>query len=349
MVDLSKIKLLIVRLAGELGFVRMGIAPADIPAGGEHFRRFLAMGYHGTMSFLAREPERRCDVRHMLDVPADAGSVICLAVSYAPAEVKDAAGRIARYARGRDYHRLLRKRCGKLVAELSKTAPGLQARICVDTAPLLERELAAAAGLGWIGRNGCLIDSRFGSYLLLAEIVVNLPLPPDKPVKNRCGSCRACIEACPTGAIQDDGLVDSRRCVSYLTIEHRGSIPESLRGACGRWVFGCDVCQEVCPFNRSVPAGDAELRGPADLAVAPLGKMLRWEWADWDRATRGSSARRAKYEMFLRNAAVAAGNALDPAYRPALENLARHESPIVAEAARWAMKQGFDAGRGADV
>lgn len=342
--DPSEIKSLITSLAGELGFVCAGVAPVEMRSGAERFGRFLKQGYHGTMSFLSREPERRCDVRQMLPESADAGSVICLAASYAPAGDEDASGHIARYARGRDYHRLLRKRCDRLVAELSASLPHLQARICVDTAPLLERELAAAAGLGWIGRSGCLIDSRFGSYLLLAEIVVNLSLPPDKPVKNRCGSCRACVDACPSGAIQDDGLVDARRCVSYLTIEHRGSIPESLRGACGRWVFGCDICQEVCPFNRKAPPGDAELRGPTALALTPLAEMLRWEPADWDRTTRGSSARRATCEMFLRNAAVAAGNSPDRAWRSALEGLARHESPVVADAAQWALKQGFDAG-----
>ncbi|MDY7011487.1 MAG: tRNA epoxyqueuosine(34) reductase QueG [Planctomycetota bacterium] len=358
MVDPSEIKSLIVRLAGELGFARVGVAPVEAHTGAEHFRRFLRRGYHGTMSYLARDPQRRCDVRNLLDEPDKPGSVICLAASYAPAGDEDSSGHIARYARGRDYHRLLRKRCGKIVAELSRIIPGLKARICVDTAPLLERGLAAAAGLGWIGRNGCLIDSRFGSYLLLAEIVVNLPLPANGPVKNRCGSCRACVDACPTGAIQDDGLVDSRRCVSYLTIEHRGSIPESLQRACGQCVFGCDICQEVCPFNRSVPDGDAELRGPAELASAPLGQILRWERADWDRATRGTPARRAKFEMFLRNAAIAAGNlacdstdlaevrqagANERTCLSALEDLARYESPIVAQAARWALKRRFDA------
>ncbi len=348
MVDPSEIKSLIVRLAGELGFVRVGVAPADAPVGDERFRRFLAMGYHGQMSWLAKEPDRRCDVRELLDEPDDGICVICLAASYAPADDADT-GHIARYARGRDYHRLLRKRCRKIVAGLSDTVgENLHARICVDTAPILERDLAAAAGLGWIGRNGCLIDAQYGSYLLLAEIVVNLPLEADGPVKNRCGSCRACVDACPTGAIQDDGLVDSRRCVSYLTIEHREAIPESLRGPCGQWVFGCDICQEVCPYNRGVPPGDAELRGPdfgelsraTDLALATPAEIIRWEWSDWDRATRGSSARRAKYEMFLRNAAIALGNAPDPTSRDALENLARHESPIVAEAATWALKQG---------
>ncbi len=348
MVDPSEIKAMIVRLANESGFVRVGIAPADTPAGGERFGRFLALDYHGQMSWLAKEPQRRCDVRSLLGEPDDGVCVICLAASYAPSGDDAGAGHIARYARGRDYHRVLGKRCRKIVAELSDAVGGnFRARICVDTAPILERELAAAAGLGWIGRNGCLIDAKFGSYLLLAEIVVNLSLPVDGPVKNRCGSCRACLEACPSGAIQDDGMVDSRRCVSYLTIEHRQSIPESLRRPCGQRVFGCDICQEVCPYNRDVPAGDAEIRGPdfgelsraAALASATPAEIIRWEWSDWDRATRGSSARRAKYEMFLRNAAIALGNAPDPADRSALERLARHESPIVAEAATWAIKQ----------
>ena len=258
MADPGALKALIFDRAGELGFVRVGIALAAPSARAERFRRFLALGYHADMAYLARDPSRRCDAGSALD---GAVSVICLAISYAPAPGDDPDDAVARYARGRDYHRVLRGRCRRLVAELRKAQPDVRARICVDTAPLLERDLAAAAGLGWIGRNGCLIDHRLGSYLLLGEILTNLPLPPDQPAKARCGSCRACIDACLTGAITEFGLVDSRRCISYLTIEHRGQIPPQLRAAMGRRIFGCDLCQEVCPFNRRAAAGDAELRG----------------------------------------------------------------------------------------
>jgi len=334
--DPRELKALVHRLAGELGFVRVGVAPADVSPRGARFREFLRRGYHAEMSYLARRPEARCDVRRRL---AGAASVICLAASYAPGPEDRATAHVARYARGRDYHRLLRKRCRALVTELTVAEPALRARICVDTAPVLERGLAAAAGLGWIGRNGCLIHPRLGSWLLLAEIVVNMPMPPDAPLRARCGSCRACVEACPTGAIGQDGLVDCRLCLSYLTIEHRGPIPESLRPAMGARVLGCDVCQEVCPFNRHAPAGDADLRGPSEMARTPLAEMLVWTERDWDRATRGSAGRRASWVMLLRNAAIAAGNTGGRGVGPPLARLAEHRSSLVAEAARWALRR----------
>ena len=312
MTDPAEIKSLAMRLARELGFVRAGVADAARSPRAGRFRRFLELGYHARMAYLARGSGVRADPSSLLP---GAASVICLAASYAPLNDDGASGHVARYARGRDYHRLLRRRCRKLLAELTAAEPDLHGRVCVDTAPILERDLAAAAGLGWIGRNGCLIDRRHGSYLLLAEVIIDVPLEPDAPQPSRCGSCRACIDACPTGAIDPDGLVDSRRCVSYLTIEHRGEIPPELRRGCGKWVFGCDVCQQVCPHNRpgSVPPGDAVLIGPSELAQATPAAVLKWTQGDWDRLTRGSAARRASWKMFLRNASVAAANAADPA------------------------------------
>ncbi len=334
--DPAELKSVVLRLAGKLGFCRAGIAPAGVAAHAARFRHFLERGYHGDMAWLDRDPDRRCDVRNLLP---GAASVICLACSYAPDPADAPTETIARYARGRDYHAVLTGRCRQLAGELETLAPGTASRICVDTAPVLERELAASAGLGWIGRNGCLIDPHCGSYLLLAEIVTSLPLPPDDPLSGQCGSCRACVEACPTAAIRQDALVDARRCVSYLTIEHRRNIPEPLCRAIGRRVFGCDACQRVCPYNRRAPAGDEELRGPNELATATVTDMLLWTGGDWDRMTRGTSARRAKYEMFLRNAAVAAGNGADPAARAALAHLARHPAAMVADAARWALRR----------
>ncbi len=334
MADAAELKSLVLRLAGELGFVRAGVAAAAVSDRADRFGRFIDEGLHAGMTYLARDVSARCDPTRLLE---GAASVICLAASYAPAD--DPPSAIARYARGRDYHRLLRKRCRKLADALAQAAGGARTKVCVDTSPLLERDLAAAAGLGWIGRNGCLIDAECGSYLLLAEIVTDLPLAPDEPVANGCGPCRACIDACPTGAIRAGGLVDSRRCASYLTIEHRGEIPPEFAGGCGRWVLGCDACQEVCPYNRQkgLPSGDAELRGPSQLARTPAAAMLDWTADDWDQLTRGSAARRAKLAMFLRNAAIAAGAAGDRSALPALERLAGHESAAVAAAARWAI------------
>ena len=336
MSDPAELKALILHLAEKLGFAAAGIAPAAPAAHAGRFRRFLALGCQADMAWLSREPDRRCDVRSLL---AGATSVICLACSYAPPADQDPASHVVRYARGQDYHKVLTKRCRELAANLAKVAPDMTYRICVDTAPLLERELAAAAGLGWIGRNGCLIHPHFGSYLLLAEIVTSLPLPPDEPQARRCGSCRACLDACPTAAFTEDGLVDARRCLSYLTLEHRRDIPEQFRRPMGQRVFGCDACQQACPFNRRCPPGDTQLRGPSELATTPLMEMLLWTHADWDRLTRGTAARRAKFEIFLRNAALAAGNGDVDRARPALERLSRHASPVVAQAAQWALRQ----------
>jgi len=341
MSDPAELKAIVLRLAREQGFAAAGVAPAEESPRAERFMEFLRRGCHADMTYLARNPKARCDPRSLLE---GAAAVICLAASYAPAG--ECTSGVARYARGRDYHRVLAGRCRKIVAGLASVEPSLRARVCVDTSPLLERHLATSAGLGWIGRNGCLIDERLGSYLLLAEIVVNLPLPADSPAPARCWACRACMDACPTGAIGPDGLVDSRRCVSYLTIECRGSIPEELRLACGERLFGCDVCQEVCPWNRPqrLAAGDAELLGPTQVAFATAADVLAWSRDDWDRATRGSAARRARWEMFLRNAAVAAGNAGEGSVRPVLARLCGHPSDVVREAAQWALRR-LDAGR----
>ena len=254
---------------------------------------------------------------------------------------------VARYARGRDYHTVLKKRCLRLMDRLREHVPGFEGRAFVDSAPVMERSLAARAALGWIGRNGCLIVPGRGSYVLLCEIVCNLPLAVRRdegpaalesngPLAPECGDCDACVKACPTGAIQGDGLVDARRCISYLTIECRGEIPAEHRPRMGGSLFGCDRCQEACPHNRLLPPGDAELapsRPP--LGGATPADILRWERDDWDRATRGSACRRATWEMFLRNAAVAAGNSRDPSLVPLLADLARRQ-PGLRDVCDWA-------------
>ncbi len=231
----------------------------------------------------------------------------------------------ALYARGRDYHRLLKKRCGQLLDAIRQLAPAMAAKICVDTAAINERSLAARAGLGWIGRNGCLITRPYGSFIFLAEIVTDLDLPCDQPARSRCGRCRRCLDACPTGALQPDGLIDCRRCISYLTIEHRGKIdlvsqpseavsaqagepvpPNALAKRIGGRIFGCDACQLACPWNRRHARGWEEFATPRHAALPSPQEILRWRPEDWDAFTRGSAMRRATYEMFLRNAAIAA-------------------------------------------
>lgn len=341
--------------AQELGFGCAGIAPAEALGGQDYFAQFIGQGFHADMDWLARDWPRRLEPKNLLP---GAHSVICLGMSYAPGPegpcpdngchgqaavgpghaLTPEGGQVALYARGKDYHRLLKNRCRKLLAGLSDVAPGITAKICVDIAPISDRALAHRAGLGWIGRNGCLLNRTHGSYLLLAEIVTDLELPCDSPQVSHCGHCRRCIDACPTAALGEQGLVDCRRCLSYLTIEHRRTIPPDLRPYV-RQLFGCDLCQGACPWNRRAKAGQSELVSPSVLANVGPRDVLSWSEGDWDVLTRGSSARRATYEVWLRNAALVVGNARDAACRPALERLAKSSLPVAAEAAAWALER----------
>lgn len=294
-------------LALEAGFACVGVAPATEAPHGERLDQWLARGWHAGMGYMARNVEKR--KRPDLLVPG-ARSVICLAAAYAPRE-EDTGGQyfIARYARARDYHKVLKKRCRRLMDRIREIAPEFAGRAFVDSAPVAERSLAAAAGLGWIGLNGCLIVPGLGSYVVLCEIVCNLPLVPGGPIAPQCGDCDACTAACPTGALGDEGLVDCRKCISYLTIEHRGEIEPQYREKIGNRLFGCDTCQEVCPHNRGVPPGDAELTSKGKpLDGAGLVEILAWREDQWDAATGGSPLRRADYEALLRNARIVAGN-----------------------------------------
>jgi len=321
-------------LALEAGFARTGVAPAGAVGGFDRFRVWLAEGLHADMAYLARGAELRARPDRLVE---GARSVLCLAAAYAPADDDPPAGpRVARYARGRDYHRLLKRRCQALIGRLRRLVPSFRGRAFVDSAPVMERSLAAAAGVGWIGRNGCLIVPSLGSYVLLCEVVSDLPLCPDAPLAPACGDCDACLGACPTGALRRDGLVDCRLCASYLTIERRGAIDERHRAGMGERLFGCDACQEACPHNRGVPAGEQAFRGPA--APAPLGEVLAWTQADWDAATRGRATRRATCEMFLRNACIAAGNGSDAGLVGPLRRLAER-APHLADVAGWAARR----------
>jgi len=320
-------------LAIEAGFARVGVAGAGEVRGRRTFRRWLAAGHNARMDYLARHVEKRFRPDLLL---AGARSVICLAVSYAPAASPPRrAGFVSRYARGRDYHDVLKRRCQRLMRSIGRIGPDFVGRAFVDTAPVAERSLAAAAGLGWIGRNGCLLCPGLGGYIVLAEIVCNLPLVPDAPLEAGCGDCHACIDACPAGALLGDGLMDARRCLSYLSIEHRGRVePESWPLWGGR-LFGCDRCQEICPHNRGVPAGDAELLA-AGAEPPSIADVLNWRPGDWDAATRGSATRRATFEMFLRNAIIAAGNSSDASLLDVLRAL-RQRHPQFRDILDWAI------------
>jgi len=323
-------------LALEAGFARAGIAAAGEVADGEIFRQWLARGHHGSMRYLARNVEKRLRPDRL--VPG-ARSVVSLAAAYAPQKVPGTSF-VARYARGRDYHKVLRGRCRRVMDGIRRIAPGFEGRAFVDSAPVLERSLARAAGVGWIGRNRCLVVPGLGSYVFLCEIICNLPLRPDAPLEPRCEDCDACLRACPTGALSAAGL-DARRCISYLTVEHAGRIAAELRGLMGRRLVGCDACQDACPHNRGVPPGDAALRADRPvLGGAGLADVLGWDEADWDAATRGTAGRRASLDMFLRNAVIAAGNSAGtdqaPGLAAALRGLLRRRADL-REVIDWAI------------
>ncbi|MEN6664566.1 MAG: tRNA epoxyqueuosine(34) reductase QueG [Phycisphaerae bacterium] len=320
-------------MALEMGFARVGIAALGPDPRGATFAAWLAGGNHADMTWLQRHRTLR---QNPSAIAPWARSAICLAVPYAPSEPLDSP--IARYARGRDYHRVLRGRGDKLIKAIAAIAPGFQGRIFVDACPLSERGLAAAAGVGWIGRNGCLIVPGVGSYVVLCEIVCSLPLPPDEPLAGHCGRCGACVKACPARAIGEGGLVDCRRCLSYHTTENRGEIPEALRPQLGRQVLGCDACQEACPHNRDIPPGDAELTTPRAIAAASLEDILQWTHGQWDAVTRGSAARRASCEMFIRNAIIAAANSRRRELTTCIRAAAQ-AWPGQAALAQWAMQR----------
>ncbi len=333
--DADRIKALAVRRAKELGFVAAGVAAAGRAPHAEALEQWLAEGRHASMDYMARHVAKRCDVR--VEWPW-AKSVLCLASSYAVDEADSPPSALARYARARDYHKVLKRRCHQLADDLTQISPGFKARACVDTAPILERDWAAAAGIGWVGANGCLIHPEWGSYLLLAEIVVSIKLPADEPLADQCGDCRLCIDACPNGALTAPRMLDSRRCNSWATIENRGDLDGDAFDTRGS-VFGCDLCQEACPHNRNVTGGvDRQLVARRPIAEVDPATILGWSQADWDAATRGSATRRASYEMFLRNAAVAVGRGEASAeVVEQLRRLAEHPAPIVRHASLWAL------------
>lgn len=248
---------------------------------------------------------------------------------------------VARYAVGRDYHKVLRQRLRKLARFIEEQVGSFGYRVFVDSGPVLEKPLAQNAGLGWIGKHTNLINTKAGSWFFLGELFTDLPLPVDQPAQDHCGTCTSCIDICPTRAIVAPYVLDARRCISYLTIELRGSIPEEFRTAIGNRIFGCDDCQMVCPWNKFArPSSEADFVPRHELDSASLVALFRWNEADWSTATEGSALRRAGFEGWLRNLAVALGNApTDPGILEALQARADHPSPVVREHVRWALRQ----------
>lgn len=332
--------------AHALGFELAGIAPAAPADGFARLHDWLARGFAGTMDYMGRHEEAR---RHPTSVLPLVRSVVMVAMNYLPLSSAPTAsarparlnGRIARYARGADYHDVLRGKLNQLLAWLQREVPGTEGRGVVDTAPLLERDFARRAGLGWFGKNTMLIHKKLGSYFFLGALLLDLELQADAPfAANHCGSCRACLDACPTKAFPAPGVLDARLCISYLTIELRGPIPAELREPMGDWIFGCDICQEVCPWNRKAPAGqEAALQPRPDLEALDLVEILGLSEVDFRRRFKDTALYRSKRRGLLRNAAIALGNQGDAAALPALEKALADTEPLVREAAAWAITE----------
>ncbi len=336
-------------LARGCGFELAGVAPAFPVPDAEVYADWVQRGLAGEMGYLTdHRGDIRQDPRRLLE---SVRSIVCVGKYYGGPEPQtrefDDSGRawISRYAWGDDYHDVLRRGLERLAAKLTEVAGPFEWRACVDTAPILERSYARRAGLGWIGKNACLINEQRGSWFFLGELLVSLDLAADAPPPNRCGTCTRCIEACPTQAIVPHGdcwEVDARLCISYFTIELRGDIPEGAQAGLGSHIFGCDICQDVCPWNGR--AGERGLNEPAPefrprIVAPPLEQMARLTEQEFRGLFGGSPVTRAKYSGFLRNVAIAMGNSGDPALEAPLGRLAAHEDASVARHARRALQR----------
>jgi epoxyqueuosine reductase len=327
----------------ELGFDAVRIAAADLPGADETLAAWLAAGHHGEMDYMAAHGTKRSRPQELLP---GTRSIILVRMNYRP----EAAGAeenlrdgtrayVSRYALGRDYHKVMRQRLQKLAERMtSEIGPGGY-RVFVDSAPVMEVELATQAGLGWRGKHTLLLDRQAGSWFFLGEIYTDLPLPADPPVSDHCGTCRACIDACPTAAITAPYRLDARRCISYLTIELKGSIPEEFRPAMGNRIYGCDDCQLCCPWNRDVPATRERDFAPRHgLDTATLVELFLMEKSAVAARLQGSAIGRIGIERWRRNLAVALGNApTSPEVIAALESRLEDESALVREHVRWAL------------
>jgi epoxyqueuosine reductase len=334
------VKAVISQRARQLGFDDCRFTTASPPDHAAEFQRWLQAGLHGQMDYLARNAYKRIAPSEVL---AEAKTIVTLAASYTTTEAGQppqpaANGEIARYARYGDYHKVLGERLKDLTAFISSLDSGARSLWYVDTGPILERDLAERAGLGFIGKHTNLISRKLGNWIFLAEIITTLELEPDAPEKNRCGSCSRCIEACPTAAITAPFQLDARRCISYLTIELKGAIPEELRPMIGNRIYGCDDCLAVCPWNRFAREG-AMMRPHyrPDLAAPDLFDLLSLDEAGFERRFAGTPMRRVKRRGLLRNVCVALGNCGDDSALPALGRAAADAEPLVAEHARWAI------------
>jgi epoxyqueuosine reductase len=329
-----------------LGFTGVGVANIELKDDETFFLEWLRAGFQGEMHYMSRHGVKRSRPQELIP-----GTVSCISVriDYWPAAAADAAeiladgtrAYVSRYALGRDYHKVLRARLQKLASRIEVAVGPFGYRVFTDSAPVLEKALARNAGLGWIGKHTNLIDRNAGSYFFLGEIYLNLALPPDAPASAHCGTCSACIPACPTGAIVGPYRLDARRCISYLTIELAGSIPVEFRRAMGNRIYGCDDCQIACPWNKFArPTAEKEFAVRHGLDHAQLTELFAWSEAEFLERTRGSAIRRIGHERWLRNIAVALGNApSSPGLIAALKARVQHPSAVVREHVQWALDQ----------
>lgn len=328
-------------LAQALGFSFVGFTGPELPdSDRHHLAQWLDKKRHGGMAYMDRPGIDRCHARTVLP---SARSVVMVALDYSPNhQIPENNGQaaISCYAQGPDYHVIIKDRLKLLATQLKALKPELEARPFVDTAPLVERAFAREAGLGWIGKNACLLAKGRGSYFFLAGLALNIELPANDASSAHCGSCRACLDACPTGALLSPYELDARLCISYLTIEHRGAWPEHLREAVGPHVFGCDICQAVCPWNRFSEPAEATVFGQQPhFQPGPLTALFEAAMQSFKGLTRNTAATRAGKKGLLRNIATAMGNAALPEFKEPLERLMKYEDDGVQEHARWARER----------
>ena len=326
----------------ELGFQAVGIAEAGLSAAEPRLLDWLAQGWHGEMEYMARHGALRARPAELM--PGTLRVISCrmdyLTDQKDTIELDGEKAVVARYARGRDYHKVLRSRLQKLCDRIEAEIGAFGYRVFSDSAPVMEVELAARAGIGWRGKHTLLLD-RTGSWFFLGEIYTSLALPPDAPIRDHCGSCEKCIDICPTQAIRGPYKLDARRCISYLTIEHKSAIPEELRPLIGNRVYGCDDCQAVCPWNGFArPTGEKDFEARNGLDRATLVELFSWSEREFQERLQGSPIRRIGYERWLRNLAVGLGNAPStPAVVAALQSRRGYPSPLVREHIEWALKR----------
>jgi len=344
-IDFNHLAVQIKQWGRELGFQKVGIADTDLSEAERHLDAWLDSGYHGDMAYMHRHGRKRT---RPADLVPDTLRIVSVRMDYRPGEPDPAAiledptrAFLSRYALGRDYHKVLRDRLQKLATRIEAVTGPFGYRAFVDSAPVMEKAIAEKAGLGWIGKHSNLLDREAGSWFFLGELYTDLPLPVDTPVEPHCGSCAACIDCCPTRAIVAPFQVDARRCISYLTIELHGTIPIDLRPLIGNRIYGCDDCQQVCPWNRfSQPTAEPDFAPRQGLDTATLLDLFNWSEQEFLSRTEGTAIRRIGHPRWLRNIAVALGNGPhDATLDDALRQRLSHPDVMVREHVEWALQQ----------